>query len=152
MSGWPMRGQNAFSVWGPTTAVDQPTGTDGMGAMLTIAYATNTHIRRDLVEMYPGAAIVYNAQEISEGVVYQNNGVTVTAFLVDHDPVAPAFGYRIDYGGQCVAISRDTRPNDNLVAYSEGVDLLVHEVFNAPVGTTMPTAVYHTLPEQAADI
>ena len=152
MSGWQGRGQNAFSVWGPATGVNQPTGTAGLGAMLTTAYATNTHIRRDLVEMYPAASIVFDAHEIAEGMVYQNNGVTVTAFLVNHDPVAPAFGYRIDYGGHSVVISGDTRPSDNLVAYAEGVDLLVHEVFNAAVGSTVATAAYHTLPEQAADV
>ena len=53
--------------------------------------------------------------------MYQSNGVTVTAFLVDHDPVAPAFGYRVDYGGHSVAISGDTRPNANLVEHAQGV-------------------------------
>ena len=152
MGGWSLRGQNAFSVWGPGTGVDQPTGTSGLGAMLTVAYATNTHIRRDLVEMYPGSGIVFDAHEIVEGVVYQSNGVTVTAFLVDHDPVAPAFGYRVHYGGRSVVISGDTRPSDNLVKFAKGVDVLVHEVFNGQLGSTQPIAVYHTMPEQAADI
>lgn len=152
MSGWSARGQNALSVWGPTTATDQPTGTSGLGAMLTSAYATNTHIRRDLVEKWPASAIVFDAHEIAEGVVYQSNGVTVTAFLVDHDPVAPAFGYRVDYGGHSVAISGDTRPSDNLVKFSKGVDVLIHEVFTSAVGSTAPTAAYHSNPEQAAGI
>jgi ribonuclease Z len=43
----------------------------------------------------------------------------VTAFLVDHSldhsPVTPALGYRIDYRGRSVAISGDTKPSDNLV-------------------------------------
>ena len=51
----------------------------------------------------------------------------VTAFLVDHGPVKPAFGYRVDYRGRSVAISGDTKPSDNLVKFSQGVDLLIHE-------------------------
>ncbi len=35
-------------------------------------------------------------KDISEGVVYNKGGVKVTAFEVDHAPVKPAFGYRID--------------------------------------------------------
>jgi ribonuclease Z len=33
--------------------------------------------------------------ENKEGTVYENNGVKVIAFLVDHYPVVPAYGYRI---------------------------------------------------------
>jgi ribonuclease Z len=95
--------------------------------------------------------------------VYQSNGVTVTAFLVDHGAVRPAFGYRIDYAGRSVAISGDTRPSDNLVKFAKGVDVLVHEVFNTRQGGPggkdgkdgkggNGPAAYHTTPEQAADI
>lgn len=56
------------------------------------------------------------------------NGVKVTAFLVDHSPVAPAFGYRIDYHGHSVVLSGDTKPSENLIKVAAGVDVLVHEV------------------------
>lgn len=49
------------------------------------------------------------AHDIDEGVVFSRNGVAVSAFTVDHGNVAPAFGYRIDYGGQSVVLSGDTR-------------------------------------------
>ena len=152
MGQWNGRGSNPFSVWGPGTGPDQPAGVAELGSMLSAAYATNTHIRRDLVEKWNAAAIVFDSHVVSEGVVYQSNGVTVTAFLVAHDPVAPAFGYRIDYLGHSVAISGDTRPSDNLVKFSQGVEVLVHEVFNAAVGSTSATASYHSVPEQAAVI
>jgi ribonuclease Z len=66
--------------------------------------------------------------DIREGVVYKSDGVQVTAFLVDHGPVRPAFGYRVDFRGHSVAISGDTTPSDNLVKFASGVDLLIHEV------------------------
>jgi ribonuclease Z len=149
MGGWNARGANPLSIWGPGVDVDQPAGTAILGAMIANAYATNTHIRRDLVGMWDPNGIVLNTTEIEEGIVYQNNGVTVTAFLVDHDPVHPAFGYCIDYAGHSVALSGDTRPSDNLVKFSQGVDVLVHEVFS---GNTGPTAAYHTSPAGAAAI
>ena len=69
-------------------------GAGGTGSRSTVRhgghyqFATNTHVRRDLVEHLPGGGITFETTEITgEGVVYQNNGVTVTAFLVDHGVV-----------------------------------------------------------------
>jgi len=65
-------------------------------------------------------------------VIYDKNGVKVTAFEVDHVTAKPAFGYRIDYGGRSVVFSGDTRQSENLIEASKGVDVLVHEVAWAP--------------------
>jgi ribonuclease Z len=56
--------------------------------------------------------------------------VTVTAYTVDHSPVLPALGYRVDYAGRSVAISGDTIYTEGLRNMSEGVDVLVSEVIN----------------------
>jgi ribonuclease Z len=63
-------------------------------------------------------------------VVYDANGVTVTAFPVIH-ALSGAVGYRIDFGGLTVVHSGDTRPGWPLVRACEGttVDLLIHECF-----------------------
>jgi ribonuclease Z len=42
--------------------------------------------------------------------------VKITAFEVDHTPVHPAFGYRIDYAGRSVVLSGDTRLSEKLSA------------------------------------
>jgi ribonuclease Z len=44
------------------------------------------------------------ATDVEERVVLSRNGVTVKAFLVDHSPVKPALGYRIDYRGHSVVL------------------------------------------------
>lgn len=62
--------------------------------------------------------------------VYEENGVTVTAYNVDHSPVLPALGYRIDYAGKSVAISGDTIDTEGLRNMSQGADVLVSEVMN----------------------
>ena len=153
---WSGRANTPLSVWGPGRDTDQPSGTADLTSMLASAWATNTHIRRDLVEHLPGGGIQIQTTEIqSEGVIYRNNGVSVTAFLVDHAPVKPAFGYRVDYQGHAVVFSGDTRPSDNLVQHAKGADVLVHEVIvtdpNANPGDN-PVVAYHSSPEQAAGV
>jgi len=63
-------------------------------------------------------------------VVYEANGVTITAFPVIH-AISGAVGYRIDYNGLTFVHSGDTRPGWPLVRACEGttVDLLIHECF-----------------------
>ncbi|MEO0368527.1 MAG: MBL fold metallo-hydrolase [Pseudomonadota bacterium] len=63
-------------------------------------------------------------------VVYEQDGVIVSSFAVDHFPVVPAVGYRVDYGGRSVVISGDTVRSANLEALSFGVDVLVHEALS----------------------
>lgn len=70
-----------------------------------------------------------NATEIAPGVIYERNGVKVSAIEVDHgDLIKPTFGFRIDYDGRSVVVSGDTRFSENLIKHATGVDLLVHQV------------------------
>ena len=117
-----VQGRNTpLQVWGPD-------GTGSMMKNLQEAFKFDIHIRRDVDEKYSAEGIKVSATDIHQGVVYEANGVKVTAFLVDHGPVKPAFGYRVDYRGHSVVLSGDTKPSDNLVKFSQGVDLLLHEV------------------------
>lgn len=74
------------------------------------------------------AAMPFALPAPGEGVVVIDaDGLKVTAFVVDHAPVAPAVGYRFDYRGRSVVISGDTVKSDNLMAFAQNTDLLVHE-------------------------
>lgn len=75
-----------------------------------------------------GANILYF--ESNEGVIYDEGGIKITAFEVDHRPVMPAIAYKFEYNGKSVVISGDTVPVANMVKHSRGVDLLVHESYN----------------------
>jgi ribonuclease Z len=55
------------------------------------------------------------------------DGWRVRTALVDHHPVEPAVGYRIERAGAVVAVSGDTRVCDGVRALAEGADVLVHE-------------------------
>jgi ribonuclease Z len=66
-------------------------------------------------------------------VVYEQDGVTVKAFRVNHAPVEPSVGYRIEYAGKVIVISGDTVRTTSLLENSRNADLLVAEAMNKGV-------------------
>ncbi len=105
-------------------------------------------------------------------IVWQDDNMRVTSFVVEHPPIEPAVGYRVDYRGRSVVISGDTNAADTLFAAAEGADLLFHDALSRTlldpmieVGTNLQLAVgprimrdvidYHadvtTLPERSAE-
>lgn len=130
-----------FQVWGPP-------GTRGMMDKLLEAFAFDIHIRGDVDEKFPKEGIRVISTEVNEGMVYDRTGVKVTAFVVDHGPVKPAFGYRVDFGGRSIVMSGDTRMSENLIRHSQGVDVLFHEA-----GRGVAALIQQGIsPEQAATI
>lgn len=100
--------------------------------------------------------------------VLDDGGVKVTAFSVDHDPVKPAFGYRIDYNGRSVVISGDTVKSTAVAHHAGGADLLIHEALAKELISQISTRLgeigaarlakltadvvdYHTSPVEAAE-
>jgi ribonuclease Z len=121
LTGWLVsRRDIPLPVWGPR-------GTRKMMSYLEQAYDYDIRIRPYGDQISPDGAVLL-AEDIGEGVVYEKEGVKITAFEVDHTPVKPAFGYRIDHAGRSVVLSGDTRISENLIRYSQGVDVLIHNV------------------------
>lgn len=153
MTGWipPPFGRRSepMEVWGPT-------GTASMLAHLEKAYALNTSIRIP-DELLPPEGIKLVAHEFDKnGIVYEKDGVEVTAFAVDHgELIKPAYGYRIDYKGRSVVISGDTKFDPNLIEAAKGADLVIHEVglvtdeLLASSEQFRRIIAHHTTPEEA---
>jgi len=143
-----------LEVWGPV-------GTRAMMAGLRQAYAWDISVR-GRQEGLPPSGIAVITHEIHQGVVFDQHGVKVTAFTVDHGGLLkPAFGYRVDYAGHSVVLSGDTRYNENLIRFAAGTDVLVHEVAAASpellaTSPTAPTArrilSWHSSPEDAGRV
>jgi ribonuclease Z len=133
-----------------------PKGTRQMTDYLQKAYQYDIGIREEDDKASPeGIKLV--TTDIEEGTVYEEDGVKVIAFLVDHYPIVPAFGYKIEFGGHSVVLSGDTRYSENLIKFAKGTDLLVHEVAIASdtLKKTDPRyniLAHHTTPEQAAKV
>jgi ribonuclease Z len=154
LTGWlePTWGQRkgAFQVFGPA-------GTRNMMENLEKAYEWD--IRTRIADQkLPKENVAVSVTEIKEGVVYEHDGVKVTAFEVDHgDLIKPAFGYRVDYGGRSTVVSGDTRFNENVIRNATGTDLLIHQVAAVrPELLTSPVfqviLAHHTKPEEAGII
>ena len=153
MTGWipPPFGRRSepMEIWGPT-------GTASMLSSLEKAFELNTSIRIP-DELLPPDGIKLIAHEFDkDGVVYEKDGVSVTAFTVDHGAlIKPAYGYRVDYDGRSVVISGDTKFDRNLLAAAKGADLIVHEVALASDELLASSEQFqrivghHTTPEEA---
>jgi ribonuclease Z len=102
-----------------------PAGTAVHVERLLALWAWDIDVRR--AHMHPREPPRVRVTEIEEGVVGVRAGLRVTAFLVEHEPVKPAFGFRLDGGGRRIVISGDTRPSENLIRHAQEVDLLIHE-------------------------
>lgn len=101
--------------------------------------------------------------------VYDRDGVRISAFRVDHHPVEPACGYKIEYRGRVLVVSGDASVNENLVRQAAGADLLVENVLSAALTARISRAAdreglkrlskiltdipeYHATPIQAAEM
>ncbi len=62
--------------------------------------------------------------------VSEDDDLRVTATLVQHEPVFPAFAFRFDSAAGSIVVSGDTAPCANLVNLARGADILVHEVYD----------------------
>jgi ribonuclease Z len=155
LSGWI---QTAFGGRKKPFAIFGPAGTEKMMANLWEAFSEDRRIRI-ADEKNPVSGIQVDAHDVKPGVVYEKNGVVVTALEVDHgDLVKPAYGYKITYQNHTVVISGDTRYNLNVEKAAHGADLLVHEVAMIPQKLFAKYPVYqaiydhHISPELAAKL
>lgn len=94
------------------------------------AYDINTRIADE--GRVPLVPLVHAHENRNNGVIVEEHGVKVTAALVDHPPVEPAFAYRFDTPDRSIVISGDTARSDNLIRLARGADLLVHEALYVP--------------------
>lgn len=124
----------------------------------------------------PRAAASAVAREIALGdapdadaVVFDQDGLRVTMFKVDHEPVKPAVGYRFDFKGRSAVVSGDTKKSASVIAHAKDADLLVHEALaseltdravrvarklgmerTAKLASDIPN--YHTSPREAGEV
>ena len=153
LTGWLTPGRDRpLPVWGPR-------GTKRMMSLLEQAFEYDIRIRL-YDDRAPPDGVVILAEDIAEGFVHESGGVKITVFDVDHTPVNPAFGYRIDYSGRSVVLSGDTRLSENLIRHAANADLLIHEVASpetfqrsgAPAERARSVVAHHVTPEQAGEV
>ncbi|HKU23790.1 MAG TPA: MBL fold metallo-hydrolase [Terriglobales bacterium] len=135
-----------------------PRGLKSMTAHILKAWQQDIQVRTAGLEQANHNGYKVDVHEISPGVVYQDQNVKVTAFLVKHGSWKHAFGYRFDTPDRSIVLSGDTAPTDAVVKACNGCDVLLHEVYN-PQGAEMREqhwkeyfSAFHTSPRQLGDI
>ena len=144
------------------TPVFGPTGTRRMTDLLYEAWATDIRVRTEGLEREPAGGEQVMVQEIEEGVVWEGDGVTVTAFRVPHGDFPNSFGYRIETPDRVIVISGDTGPSAAVERMAAGADVLVHEVYSSthlkpedrPGGELWPAYMraFHTSDEEVGQL
>jgi ribonuclease Z len=102
-----------------------------MAEHLVQAFGFDIRIRQAPPDPLPAKGVEIDAKEIEQGEIYNDGLARVSAFLVDHGTVKPAFGYRVDCAGHSVVISGDTKFCQNLVDFARGADCLIHAAWSA---------------------
>jgi len=153
-----------------------PDGVTRVAAGFNEAYALDAGHRvahhGEAVTPPAGAGLVAHAFALGDAadasvLAFDDGGVRITAFRVDHGPVQPAVGYRIDYKGRSIVVSGDTNAAASLRAHARGADLMISDALAPNLVALMHRAAreaqadgvaqiladipdYHASPEAAA--
>jgi ribonuclease BN (tRNA processing enzyme) len=119
---WVMGRGTPLEVYGPD-------GITEMTEHILMAYRDDIKYRLYGLEPANNEGWRVNTHEIREGVIYEDAGVKVEAFLVKHGTWPNAYGYRFSTPDKIIVISGDTAPCETIIEYGRGADILIHEVY-----------------------
>jgi ribonuclease Z len=130
---------NQSWIWGRSRPLDVmgPAGTVEVIGALNRAYAIDNGFRMANMPELESKQVAAQARpreidfpKSARAVrVYDEEGITIDAHLVVHDPVEPALGYVIQYHGKKVFISGDTEVSPLNMPAMHNADLVVHEAY-----------------------
>ena len=106
-----------------------PAGTRAFAAATMEVWRKERELRIAWERRPSTAGLELEITEFEEGVLWDADGLRISAFEVDHRPVAPAFGFLFETAQARVAFSGDTTVCERLIEAAQDVDLLVHECF-----------------------
>jgi len=135
-----------------------PKGLKSMTTHILKAYEEDIRIRLNGLEPANKTGYKVKVNEIKPGVIYRDERVKVTAFLVNHGSWPQAFGYRFDTPDRSIVISGDCAPSESVVTNCNGCDVLIHEVYSQAGFATRPPvwqryhSAFHTSSRQLAEI
>jgi ribonuclease Z len=160
-----------LDVYGPvgtTRVVDGFTAAYAQDADARTLHHGEAYLPREVAGLRGHDLTLGDAPDAST-VAYEQDGVRVTMFRVNHDPVRPAVGYRVDYKGRSIVVSGDTRKSPSVVAHAKGADILFHEalareIFGRAIAVARSLKMdriaklatdateYHTTPLEAGEV
>ncbi len=126
--------------WREPPVLFGPPGTAEMVRRVIHAFDYDIAVRNS-VDRLTRPWVAPKVHEFSNGWNYDGADFRATPFRVDHNPVDQAFGIRLDTELGSVAFSGDTRALESLAEASNGVDLLLHEVYDSELARSQLQAV-----------
>ena len=124
MTGWVYHRQSGLNVFGPK-------GTENFINSTLKAFEEDIKVRSMAPEKLDKNNLKANIKIISDGYVHKENGLTIEAFSVKHEPFTHAFGFKIFNNKYCMVISGDTTYSEKLLEKAKDCDLLIHEIAHA---------------------
>lgn len=116
-----------IDVWGPP-----PINRFVVSFLDAMAYDVDIRVEdegrpdlRKLVQVHE-----FEASDAGSAMVFEREGLKVSATKVRHPPLTHAYAYRFDTLGRSIVLSGDTTYSPELIALAKGADVLVHEVMH----------------------
>lgn len=167
LGSWVLGRPAPLAVYGPEGVASV---VDGVNAAFALdnSYRTAHHGKAIAPPRTAGLTpVTFNAETATP--IYNEHGLVVTAFRVDHEPADPSVAYRFDYQGRSVFVSGDTSYIAALANAARDVDLLIHEAQANHIVAKMQAAAanagranlakilsdipdYHTTPVEVAQL
>ena len=124
LTAWPVGRDEPLKLFGPE-------GAKHMADKVLEAYEEDIRYRLYSEQPANNEGWRVETHEIREtGFVFEDHNVKVEAFRVPHGSWPEAWGYRFTTPDMVIVISGDTAPSDVLKQYSQGADVLIHEVYS----------------------
>lgn len=121
---WVLERDEPLEIYGPV-------GTKNLTDNVLKAYKADIDYRLNGLEPANDSGWRVNTHEFAEdGLIYHDSLIKVEAFYVEHGSWTNAFGFRFTTPDKIIVISGDTRPCENILKYSKGADILIHEVYS----------------------
>jgi ribonuclease Z len=149
MTPWFLLGRDhGFDLWGPE-------GTEAMVEGMRAMFGHDLEARVN--QFNPIENLDIEVHPLTDGVVFDEDDIQVTAFPVEHHDGNPAYGYRVDHAGHSVVLSGDTTLDANVVEHGMNADLIVHNVIAfserlSQLPEMQGVLAKLTTPEQAAEV
>lgn len=117
---WVLERKEPLRVFGPK-------GIRDMTEHLLKAYKVDIDFRINGFEKANEVGYRVETQEITSGVIYRDDRVTVEAFPVSHGTLE-SYGFKFKTPDRVIVISGDTAPLEIVAEKAKGCDILLHEV------------------------
>ncbi len=115
-----------------------PKGLQNMTDHIHAAYAVDIDFRTNGFEKANADGYLVDVHEITPGIVYKDDYVTVEAIAVPHGTLE-SYAYKFTTADGVIVISGDTAPTPLLIEKARGCDILLHEVeYTAGVSARLP--------------